>query len=885
MTVSMPRQDEPRAPVTEADVLAHLSRSRRPQSLREIAAALDLRHSGRRALVKLARKMKKRGEIHEYPNGRVALPKEKQGAEFAQPPKKGAPHTPGLQPRPESRGPVRPEVNQLTGRLVAHRDGYGFVVPDTPRKDLEGDLFIGRDAIGDAMHGDHVLASIEHRKRFGDGAGRAEGRILRVINRAHETVVGLFRYGSRGNTVAPYESRLLQEIIIPPGDELTPELKKKHGAQPRRGLRLPELDGAVVNVELTRFPRGGVAPAGRVIEILGRPGEFGVDVEILIRKHHLPHEFSAEVLAEAAAVAHPVGDAERLGRRDFRELPIVTIDGETARDFDDAVYVERLKNGNWQLQVHIADVSHYVRRGSALDREARLRGTSVYFPNRAVPMLPEELSNGICSLIPHEDRLVMSAIMELDGNGEIVASEFARGVIRSAERMTYTSVNAVLQHDPAATAQYAHLADEFGAMRDLAMILTARRARLGSIDFDLPEPVIEFDPDGQMIGIGRSERNIAHRLIEEFMLTANQAVARYLEGRGIGSLHRVHEKPDAKKILEFEALAQTFGYSLGVENLAERRVTVKHGSSQQRNSDRGRRHGRSGSGREKPMTVSLPGALDIAIRPEHYQRLAEKIAGKPEERIVSYLMLRSLKQARYAAEPLGHFALAFDQYTHFTSPIRRYPDLIVHRVLKWALDHPESKPESKPLTREAIKPEETKKEGSPSAVVYKKDESTFGPYRLGELEAIAVETSETERRAETAERELMAWKTAQFMEQHLGEEYDALIVSVQKFGFFVELMEIFVEGIVPIDRIEELTGEHVFYREQDHAIVSGSGGGQHSTHDASRKKKSGGGASQKKKSGRGTPRSGYVWKLGDRIRVRAERIDPLRRRVEFSPLP
>jgi ribonuclease R len=802
----------------------------------------------------------------------MGLPKEKQGAQYmqAQGSQKnpqhrhgsehltGHPTEPRRQPHSESRPAARPEANQLTGRLVAHRDGYGFVVPDAPRKDLEGDLFIGRDAMGDAMHGDHVLASIEHRKRFGDsGPGRAEGRILRVIGRAHATVVGLFRYGSRGNTVAPYESRLLQEIIIPQGDELTPELQGKLGAHPpRRGVRLPELDGAVVNVEMTRFPRGGVAPAGRVIEILGRPGEFGVDVEILIRKYHLPHEFSAEVLAEAAGAAHPVGDAERAGRRDFRDLPIVTIDGETARDFDDAVYVKRMENGNWQLQVHIADVSDYVRRGSALDREARLRGTSVYFPNRAVPMLPEELSNGICSLNPREDRLVMSAIMELDTNGEIVASEFARGVIRSAERMTYTAVNAVLQNDAAASDQYAHLAENFRAMRDLAMILNARRSRLGSIDFDLPEPVIEFNPDGQMIGIVRSERNIAHRLIEEFMLTANQAVARYLESRGIGSLHRVHEKPDPKKILEFEALAQTFGYSLGIENLAERRIEVKHGSSRPQKFDRGARHGRRGAGREKPMTVSLPGVMDIAIRPSHYQRLAEKIAGKPEERIVSYLMLRSLKQARYAADPLGHFALAFDQYTHFTSPIRRYPDLIVHRVLKWALDHPETKPAPQAGPR--------------------KEEATFGPYRRGELEAIATETSETERRAETAERELMAWKTAQFMEQHLGEEYDALITSVQKFGFFVELTELFVEGMVPIDRIEELTGEHVFYREQDHAIVSGSG---HAQRPASHE------AGKKKKSGRGSAQAGHIWRLGDRIRVRAERIDPIRRRVEFSPLP
>jgi ribonuclease R len=866
----MPHQAESRAPVSEADVLAQLSRTRKPQSLREIAAALDLRHSGRRALVKLARKMKKRGDINEYPNGRIGLPKEKQGTEYAQPARqKGAPQRQGLPSRTESRSPVRPEANQLTGRLVAHRDGYGFVVPDTPRKDLEGDLFIGRDSMGDAMHGDHVLAGIERRSRFGDGASRAEGRILRVINRAHGTVVGLFRYGSRGNMVAPYESRLTQEIIIPPGEELTPELQGKLGEHPpRRGVRLPELDGAVVNVELTRFPRGGVAAAGRVIEILGRPGDFGVDVEILIRKHHLPHEFSAEVLKEAGAAAHPVSDADRAGRRDFRDLPIVTIDGETARDFDDAVFVRRLEGGHWQLQVHIADVSHYVRRGSALDREARLRGTSVYFPNRAVPMLPEELSNGICSLNPREDRLVMSAILELDERGEIVASEFARGVIRSAERMTYTAVNAVLQGDPAATSHYAHLAEHFRDMRELALILNARRARLGSIDFDLPEPVIEFDPQGKMIGVVRSERNIAHRLIEEFMLTANQGVARYLEGRGIGSLHRVHEKPDPKKILEFEAMAQTFGYSLGVENLAERRMAVKHGSAHSQRYDRGARHGRGGRGREKPMTVSLPGVMDIAIRPEHYQRLAEKIAGKPEERIMSFLMLRSLKQARYAAEALGHFALAFDQYTHFTSPIRRYPDLIVHRVLKWALDNPESKP------------------AMPQGAPYKKDESTFGPYRRGELEAIAVETSETERRAETAERELMAWKTAQFMEQHLGEEYDALIISVQKFGFFVELTELFVEGIVPIDRIQEITGQHVFYREQDHAIVSGSGGaGRGAQSQRGGSHEAGAGKSQKKKSGRGTPQGNQVWKLGDRIRVRAERIDPIRRRVEFSPVP
>jgi ribonuclease R len=324
-----------------------------------------------------------------------------------------------------------------------------------------------------------------------------------------------------------------------------------------------------------------------------------------------------------------------------------------------------------------------------------------------------------------------------------------------------------------------------------------------------------------MTGIIRSERNIAHRLIEEFMLAANRAVARCLEERGLASLHRVHEKPDPKKVLEFEELAHAFGYSLGVPGLSERRLPVRHG----RVAAAGRVEHGAGA-RERPMYVSLPGAHEFAIRPEHYQRLAQKIAGRPEERILSYLMLRSLKQARYAAEPLGHFALAFDQYTHFTSPIRRYPDLIVHRLLKQALAQAGRLEAAPPPARHA--------------------------YHPGELEALALETSEAERRADAAERELMDWKRAQFMEQHLGEEYDALIISVQKFGFFVELMEVFVEGLVPLQRLEEDTGQRCLYRERDHAIVSGRGSRAH------------------------------AWKLGDRLRVRADRIDPMRRRVEFS---
>ena len=876
----MRRLDE----LTDQEVIAHLARAREPASLREIAHALELRHHGRRALQKIVSRLKRKGEIEEVHSGRFRLAGKKAAPSEAR--RKG--HATGL-PKPATSPSTAPiprhretrqelhDPNLLTGRLVAHRDGYGFVVPDKPVPGMEGDLFIGRDALGDAMHGDHVLARIERRsgpagrsgrvtRSDGQALGRAEGRIVRVLERAHPTVVGLFRYGDRGNVVLPYDTRLLHEIVIPPGEELTPQLREKLSrdsqsigtgpvTQRARGgpsrTRLPELDGAVVNVELTRYPRGGVAPAGRVVEILGRPGEFGVDVEIIIRKHHLPHQFPDEVLAEARQVAHPVSERDLARRQDFRHLPIVTIDGETAKDFDDAVYVARLANGHWELQVHIADVAHYVRPGSALDQEARLRGTSVYFPDRALPMLPEQLSNGICSLNPKVDRLVMSVVMEIDASGSIINSAFTPGVIRSAERMTYTNVNKVLEGDAEATSRYAALAERFRLMRELALLLNARRAARGSIDFDLPEPVIEFDEMGRMVGIVRSERNIAHRLIEEFMLAANQSVAAYLERRGCVSLHRVHEKPDPKKVLEFEELAHSFGYSLGVEGLAERRIAVKHGRVPAPS-----RSGRKERGRERQMSVTLPGAMEFNIRPQHYQRLAKKIAGKPEERILSYLMLRSLKQARYAVEPLGHFALAFDQYTHFTSPIRRYPDLIVHRVLKWALAHPDATPGRDSMgasgSREAAEASRGVAQGRSAPRPEGRGAGTaeLGPYSRLELEAVAEESSEAERRAESAERELMDWKTAQFMEAHLGEEYEALVISVQKFGFFVELFELFVEGLVPINTLEEITGEPCFYRERDHAIV--------------------------------TQRGRRAWRLGDRVRVRADRIDPMRRRVEFS---
>ena len=826
------------------NILRFLQVRNDPVSLEDLSRSLRLKKNDRRPLLQMLDKLKKRGLVEELTHGRFL---------FRQSPKPAAPS-----PR-NKRAPAEvadkftqhkaTSRDEIKGRLVLHQDGYGFVVADVALPNVDGDIFIPRDYVEDAMHGDTVIARIARLSGL-PGARRAEGRIVRIVGRAHPSVVGLFRYTSHGCVVVPYDPRVQHEIELLTGEELTPALREQLLAgkkdQPGRGKRLPhipKLDGAVVNAELLRYGRGGTAPAGRVMEILGRPGDLGVDTEIIIRKHHLPHTFAAEVLEESERLAHPVTDAERTGREDFRELPIVTIDGETARDFDDAVYVERRDDGGWLLQVHIADVAHYVHPESPLDREARVRGNSVYFIDRAVPMLPETLSNGMCSLNPREERLVMSAVLHFDAAGHPLTAVMVPGVIRSTERMTYTNVNKVLIGDPEMSERYAHLHHHFRAMRGLALLLKARRDDNGSIDFDLPEPIIEFDAQQNMTNIGRSERNIAHRIIEEFMLAANRAVAHYLLERGIHALHRVHEKPDGRKVLEFEELAHAFGYSLGVENLYQREVTVRHGKVPSP-AKAGKPETR-GHGRERQQRVSLPGT-DIKITPQHYQKLVEKLSGHPEERIVSYLMLRSLKQARYAADSLGHFALGFDEYTHFTSPIRRYPDLIVHRILKWALANPDAKAPS------YIKP---------SVGI----EATL--YSQKHLEEIAAETSDTERRAATAERELIAWKTAQFMEQHLGDEYDGLIISVQKYGCFVELLDIFVEGLLPITAFEEAADARCVYRERDHAIVAVLGG-------------------QGRRGGRSHKQvSALAWKLGDRVRVRAERIDPIRRRVEFALLP
>jgi ribonuclease R len=831
------------SPLSIDNILRFLKLRNDPVSLDDLSRSLHLKKNDRPALLRMLDKLGKRGLVERSSGGRFLF-------RHSQKPQAASEHmnrrsTEVAGKFPEHKAASRDEIK---GRLVLHQDGYGFVVPDIALPNVDGDIFIPRDYVEDAMHGDTVVARLVRLSGI-PGARRAEGRIVRIIGRAHPSVVGLFRYTTQGCIVVPYDPRVQHDIELSPGEELSSALreqllpgKKEQTGRGKRLPHIPKLDGAVVNAELLHYGRSGTAPAGRVIEILGRPGDLGVDTEIIIRKHHLPHAFSTEVLQEAERLAHPVSESERAGRQDFRDLPIVTIDGETARDFDDAVYVDRREDGGWLLQVHIADVAHYALPESPLDREARLRGNSVYFIDRAVPMLPEALSNGMCSLNPREDRLVMSAIMHFDSAGRSLTAVMVPGVIRSAERMTYTNVNKVLNGDPEMSARYAHMNHHFRAMKDLAQLLNSRRSENGSIDFDLPEPVIEFDDQQHMTNIGRSERNVAHRIIEEFMLAANRAVAHYLLERGLHTLHRVHEKPDARKVLEFEELARAFGYSLGVENLYQREVAVRHGKVPSP-AKAGKAESR-GLGRERQQRVSLPGT-DINITPQHYQRLVDKLSGRPEERILSYLMLRSLKQARYAADSLGHFALGFDEYTHFTSPIRRYPDLIVHRVLKWAVAYPDSK--APPLIKPAV--------GVEAAL-----------YSQPHLEEIAAETSETERRAATAERELISWKTAQFMEQHLGDEYDALIISVQKFGCFVELFEVFVEGLIPINAFEDASGARCLYRERDHAIVVVPGNERRSR-------------SQRKQI------NALAWKLGDRVHVRAERIDPMRRRVEFALVP
>ncbi len=821
----------------------------------------------------------------------------------------------------------------VAGKLDLHRDGFGFVRPAGGTRD--DDLFIPPNELNGAMQGDEVLVDEAPPGRPGaDGRPRRSGRILRILTRRNPTVVGIFHYArsaarqsrtsdfdshstSRFNFVTPLDERMTQPILIPDGpngEVILPPVSTEHrtlGDEARRtdlsspgplGSSQP-LEGLAVDVEITDFPTLSRPAQGRILEVLGHPDDFGVDVEIVIRKHHLPYIFPANVLAEAAeAAALPLN--EDLGapgldsetwvyRKDFRGLAIVTIDGETARDFDDAVHVQQLPNGNWQLQVHIADVSHYVLPGTSLDLEARLRGTSVYFPDRAVPMLPPALSSGMCSLRPDEDRLVLSCIAEIDQRGEVAEFELCEGIIRSVKRFTYTEVQKILDGDPETRAAGIDLVPAVEQMQALAVLLNRKRHRRGSIDFDLPEPVIQFDPQGNMAAITRSERGWSHRLIEEFMLTANECVAHWLEAQTLNpsvphssqshrdewvqppqspslpaSIYRIHELPDPKRILDFEEVAATYGQTLGFSSLPVKNFTMK---SDRRSSRAGAdRHG-SRARTRTPQAHDVPES--IPVTPQMYQRLTARIAGTPEERILSYLMLRSLKQARYSEKNEGHFALASPSYTHFTSPIRRYPDLIVHRLLRSAL-RTGANPLGGPILSTDPQPWSTKTRHNTARHSERSEESQYSSSSTSlqsagdklprtftlppeELAAIALESSQAERRADDAERELMEWKKIKFMQDRVGEDFHATILSCTKYGFFVELDDLFIEGLVPLQTLSAALPfgdpDRFVFRDTDRAIVG--------TH------------------------SGRVFKLGQRVHVLLDRIDRPARRLQFALVP
>jgi ribonuclease R len=640
-------------------------------------------------------------------------------------------------------------MNLVVGRVSTHPRGFGFVVPDRPVDGVSGDIFIAGANLNQAMHGDRVVARVERTRE-----DRAEGRILRILERASSSLVGRFELDeSRMGYLVPFDRRLITDVMIPADQQLD--------AKP----------GDMVIIEITRYPTPARSALGRVLEVLGDIEEPGVDTEIIIRKYGINDEHGEEAIEEARRLGGSVKEKDTRGRTDFRPLTTVTIDGEHARDFDDAITIEKLPNGNYWLGVHIADVAHYVPEGSALDQEAYERSTSVYFPERAVHMFPSELSTGLCSLNPNVDRLVQSCLMEIDRSGDVVRYEIHDGVIHSDARMTYTDVNAILtDRDPVLIKKYAPLVGMFGLMEELFRILNGRRKRRGSIDFDLKEPEIILDDEGLVEQITALERNVAHRLIEEFMLVANETVAQHLDDHDVPTLYRIHEQPDPLKVEEFEEFIAPLGYGLG--------------------------------------------AAPDAVRPRHFQKLVERIAGKPEEKPIAFLMLRTMQKARYDPSNMGHFGLAASSYTHFTSPIRRYPDLIVHRTLR-----------------------ESRRGMSGDRI----EELTE------DLPEIARHTSERERRANDAERELVQWKKVRFMADKVGDEFDGYITGVTAFGLYIELVEHFVEGMV---HVSTMADDYYRFIERQH-ILRGENAGK-------------------------------VYRLGDRVGVQVIKVDMERRQIDLG---
>ena len=608
------------------------------------------------------------------------------------------------------------KMNLVRGKLTGHAKGFAFVIQEDKTLD---DVFIPPNELNNAMHGDTVLVRINPQS----SGTRQEGTIVRIVERGVQEIVGTYVESKNFGFVIADNKKIANDIFIP------------------KNVSNGAVEGHKVVVRLTTYPEGRMSAEGEVIEILGHKNDPGVDILSVIHKHGLPMSFPNDVLEQANSIPETINEEDVKDRRDLRNETIVTIDGADAKDLDDAVTVTKLDNGNYKLGVHIADVTHYVKEGSPLDREAEERGTSIYLVDRVIPMIPHRLSNGICSLNPKVNRLTLSCEMEINSQGEVVNHEIFQSVIKTTERMTYTDVNKILaDQDEEVRGQYKTLVPMFELMGELAQVLRKKRMKRGAIDFDFKEAKVLVNDEGHPYDVVLRERSVGERLIEEFMLLANETVAEHFHWMNVPFIYRIHEDPNEEKLRRFLEFITNFGY------------VVK------------------GTGN--------------TIHPRALQEIIEAVQGKPEEMVISTVMLRSMKQAKYDPESIGHFGLSTEFYTHFTSPIRRYPDLIVHRLIRTYLINQQLN-------------EETKQKWGES------------------LPVIADHSSNMERRAVEAERDTVDMKKAEYMADKIGEEYDGIISSVTNFGMFVELPNT-IEGLV---HVSYLTDDYYRYDESHYAMI------------------------------------------------------------------